>query len=347
MSIVVLQLPKVKRQRETRPKKCAYCKGEILQRWGEVKKPVRDTKVRNVRVYRYKCCACKRTFRHYPEGVDRAYQTERLRKLAMLCWKLGLSYRGIEMVMAAFGVSLSRMSAWRDVQAEAQRQKKGKHWKPVRVLGLDGAYVLGWGEKRPALVAVDLGEGEPVAIGYINEHDPRAVKRWLEPIVKRMGVSVIVTDDLAAYRQVADDLNLAHQVCQFHVRRWVGKYLYKLRKQLPEKWLWVIEEIRQIIDDLPDDGDRLLYELWKKIPGRTTGPNQARTALERLRDLLIRLSEKWDRYTQFIDDPGIPWTNNGTEQVIGKMKMRARTVRGYKNWKGMHSGLMISGSNIN
>lgn len=299
-----------------------------------------------MRVYRYKCCSCKRTFRHYPEGVDRADQTQRLRKLATLCWKLGLSYRGIEMVMSAFGVKISRMSAWRDVQEEVQRQKKDKRWKPVRVLGLDGAYVLGWGEKRPALVAVDLGEGEPVAIGYINEHDPRAVKRWLEPIVKRMGVSVIVTDDLAAYRQVADDLNLAHQVCQFHVHRWVGRYLYKLSKQLPDQWLWVLEEIRQIIDDLPDDGDRLLYELWKKIPGRTTRPNQVRTALERLRDLLIRLSEKWERYTQFIDDPGIPWTNNGTEQVIGKMKMRARTVRGYKNWKGMHSGLMVSGSSI-
>ena len=29
-------------------------------------------------------------------------------------------------------------------------------------------------------------------------------------------------------------------------------------------------------------------------------------------------------------DRTIRWTNNGTEQVIGRMKMRARTVRGYK-----------------
>jgi len=27
------------------------------------------------------------------------------------------------------------------------------------------------------------------------------------------------------------------------------------------------------------------------------------------------------------------WTNNATEQAIGRMKMRARTVRGYKSWQ--------------
>ena len=93
----------------------------------------------------------------------------------------------------------------------------------MRVLGLDGASVLGWGEKRPVLVAVDLGEDQPVAVGYVNEHEPQAVRRWLEPIIQRLGVSVIVTDDLALYRTVARQLNLEHQICQFHVRRWVGE----------------------------------------------------------------------------------------------------------------------------
>ena len=346
MSIVVLQLPKVKRQTGARPRQCKYCKGEILQRWGKVKKPVRDTRMRNVYVYRYMCCLCKRTFRHYPEGVDQADQTQRLRKLVVICWKLGLSYRSIAMILFAFGVDLSRMSAWRDVQEEARQQRKSKHWKKVRILGLDGAYVLGWGEKRPVLVAVDLGEGEPVTIGYVDEHDPQAVKRWLESVVKRLGVSVIVTDDLWVYRQVADNLNLTHQICQFHVRRWVGQELRRLKEEIPEVWLWAIEKIKTIIDDLPDNGDKQLFELWKQLPGRTTQPEEERTPLEQMRDMIIRLSERWERYIQFVDDPGIPWTNNGTEQVIGRMKMRARTVRGYKNWKGMQSGLLISGCYI-
>ena len=346
MSIVVLQLPKVKRHTEVRPKKCKYCKGEIMQRWGKVKKAVRDTKVRNVQVYRYKCCLCRRTFRHYPEGVDQADQTQRMRKLVVLCWKLGLSYRGVAMVLAAFGVDLSRMSAWRDVQGEAHWQMKNRQWKKVRILGLDGAYVLGWGKKRSVLVAVDLGEGQPVTLGYIDEHDPWAVKRWLAPLVQRLGVSVIVTDDLWVYRQVAEDLDLTHQVCQFHVRRWVGRELYRLKEEIPDQWLWVIEKVQDIIDDLPDNGAKLLFELWKQLPGRTTQPEEERTPLEQLRDMILRLSERWERYIQFVHDPGIPWTNNGTEQVIGRMKMRARSVRGYKNWQGMQSGLMVSGGNI-
>lgn len=46
MSIVILQLPVVKRQSEIRPKKCPYCEGETFQRWGPVRKPVRDTRCR-------------------------------------------------------------------------------------------------------------------------------------------------------------------------------------------------------------------------------------------------------------------------------------------------------------
>jgi transposase-like protein len=269
-----------------------------------------------------------------------------MRKLVVLCWKLGLSYRGIAMVLSAFGVNLGRMSAWRDVQGEAHWQMKNRQWKKVRILGLDGAYVLGWGKKRSVLVAVDLGEGQPVTLGYIDEHDPWAVKRWLAPLVQRLGVSVIVTDDLWVYRQVADDLDLTHQVCQFHVRRWVGRELYRLKEEIPDQWLWVIEKVQDIIDDLPDNGAKQLFELWKQLPGRTTQPEEERTPLEQLRDMIIRLSERWERYIQFVHDPGIPWTNNGTEQVIGRMKMRARSVRGYKNWQGMQSGLMVSGGII-
>jgi hypothetical protein len=49
---------------------------------GQVK-PVRDPYVKQV-VYRYRSCACRHTFRHYPERVDQAQQTQRLWRLAAL-----------------------------------------------------------------------------------------------------------------------------------------------------------------------------------------------------------------------------------------------------------------------
>ncbi|HKY52704.1 MAG TPA: transposase [Anaerolineales bacterium] len=345
MAIVVLKLPAVKRTREERPKRCPYCVGETFQRWGRVNKPVKDIRVRNVKVYRYRCCQCKRTFRHYPEGNTSADQTERLRLFAILLWTLGLSYRASSLILSGLNVVVSFMTIWRDVQEEAQQLKKRNQWKPVRIVGLDGAYVLGWGEKHPVLVAVDLGSGEPLTVGYVDEYDPQAVQRWLAPLVQQHGITVIVTDDLSSYKVVAEKLQLAHQVCQFHVRRWVGKALQALQETIPKEWLWVLGEIRQLVESLPRDGSKTLYTLWKRLPGRRSKRSQARSALEQLRDLLLRLSEDWQRYGTFQSEPEIPWTNNATERAIGRMKMRTRTVRGYKSWLGMQAGLLVAATN--
>ena len=344
MTILVLKLPDVKRKIEARPKECPYCNGETFQRWGQVRKPVKDTCCRSVRVYRYRCCRCGRTFRHYPAGTRGADQTERLQLFAVICWKLGMSYRGVSMILSGLKVGLCSMTIWRDAQEQGEKLGRRNAWKPVRVLGVDGAYVLGWGEKRPVLVAVDLGEGQPVAVGYVNEHDPQAVQRWLAPFVQKMGVSVIVTDDLFIYKQVAQRLNLEHQICQFHVRRWVGRTLKELQNNLPQEWLWVLEEIKELIAELPPEAAKRLYALWKPVKVRRGKGIHQLTPIEQLRDLLIRLSETWPSFCTFYTDPAVPWTNNGTEQVIGRMKMRARTVRGYKTWQGMQTGLMLAGT---
>lgn len=346
MPIVVLKLPDVKVEAQSRPRQCPSCKGEILQRWGGQVREIRDPQVKEVLVYRYHCCGCGHTFRHYPEGVGQAQQSLRMQKLAAICWALGLSTRSIGSVFAAFGVSIGRMTAWRDVQKEAERLKRKRIWEPVRVMGLDGAYVSGWGKKQPVLVAVDLGDGQPVTIGYINEKDPRAVRRWLEPLVKRLGVSVIVTDDLVAYRIVAEQLGLEHQVCQFHVRRWVGRALRELKENLAEEFHEVLAVVQQLIDELPPEGGQRLYELWKHIPVEKSARDEPFTPTERLRNLLIRLSEHWASYRVFDWQPEVPWTNNQTEQVIGRMKMRSRTVRGYKTKQGLLNGLMLSGAGV-
>ncbi len=344
MSIVVLKLPAVKTSTETRPKTCPRCQGETFQRWGQVSKPVKDNRYDIVSVYRYRCTHCRRTFRHYPEGVDRADQTQRMRKLAAICWVLGLSLRGTGVIFSAFGVSLSHMSVWRDMQEQAALLEKRRRWQAVRVMGLDGLYPLGWGKKQPVLIAVDLGEGQPVAIGHLDEANPQAVRRFLQPLVQCLGVSVIVTDDLTSFRTVADKLDLEHQVCQFHVRRWVGRMLHQLQDTVPKEWLWVLDEIKDLLAQLPPEGSRRLFELWKQIPERRFGQSGERSPLEQLRYLLIRLSEHWISYRLFDWQPDVPWTNNGTEQVIGRMKMRSRTVRGYKSWQGMWAALLLAGS---
>jgi hypothetical protein len=50
-------------------------------------------------------------------------------------------------------------------------------------------------------------------------------------------------------------------------------------------WLWVLDEIKQLIAELPLEGSQRLFELWKQIPEHRTGQAGPRSALEQLRDL--------------------------------------------------------------
>jgi hypothetical protein len=122
-------------------------------------------------VYRYRCRRCWRTFRHYPVGIDRARK-----QCGCGLWQLWLDLgdelpRLISLSQCA-EIGLSRMSIWRDVQRRAEQLERERFWKPVRVLGIDGAYVRGWGKTQPVLVAVDLGRGEPLMVGYVDEKNP-------------------------------------------------------------------------------------------------------------------------------------------------------------------------------
>jgi hypothetical protein len=111
---------------------------------------------------------------------------------------------------------------------------------------------------------------------------------------------------------------------------------------VPSTWQYVIEGIRQLIDELPKDGGKMLHQAWKQMPGRTTRPDEERTPLEQLRDLVLRLSRDWQRYIEFYSDAGIPWTNNQTERIIGRLTNRAKRVRGYKTTEGRLMGSLIA-----
>ena len=137
--MVVLQLPLVKRKNETRPQKCPYCQGETFQRWGKVRKPLRGNRYRTVQVYRHRCAHCRRTFRPYPEGVERTDQTQRLRTRVAIWWVWGLSLGGECLALAAFGLQLSPLSLWWDMPEQADLLGKRRQWQRVWLLGVDRA----------------------------------------------------------------------------------------------------------------------------------------------------------------------------------------------------------------
>lgn len=342
MAILTLRLPDVKATEESRPKGCQYCGSPLLQRWGKVTKAVKDPHIQQALIYRYHCCECQHTFRHYPEGLTAARQSQRLVVLAALSWVMGLSLRGTSALLSVFPVVLSHTSIWQDVQAQATALKRRLPGR-VRVLGIDGVYPKLGGQEQPVVVAVDLGTGQPIELGALHEKDWRAVVQWLQPLVTAWGVEVLVSDDLKELSVVAEHLQLEHQVCQFHVLRWVRRALADLRKQLAEEHRPLVDEVWQLLKERPTDGRKRLYALWRGIEVRRSRDRQT-SALYRLRLLILRLMENWEKYTLDQRQSDVPYTNNGTEQAIGKWRIRSRSTRGFKSWAGLEGAFLLCGS---
>ena len=220
-------------------------------------------------MYRYRCCRCRRTFRHYPEGTTRADQTERLRLFAVICWRLGLSYRGVSTILSGIGDQLVSDDGMAGCPGAGEEASGGK---------TSGSRCECWG--WTGLMCWDGERSVRCWWRWILEKGSRwQLAMWMSMIrrqcsagwshwYRELGVSVIVTDDLVMYKVVAQRLNLEHQICQFHVRRWVGRTFKELQNTLPQEWLWVVEEIKELMDELPPEGNKRLYALWKQVAVR-------------------------------------------------------------------------------
>jgi transposase-like protein len=346
MAIVTLGLAEVNDEPIGRPNGCPNCGSVILQGWGTVPKPLRDSQLKEVNVRRFLCCDCQSTFRHYPEGVGPADQSLRLQQLATICWTLGLSTRMVTGVFGAFGIQLCHMTVWRDVQALADSWSAPAPLQGVRVLGMDGFYASIKGQDSGMVVAVDMGTGHPVALARIDEKDRPALFAWLALLKEELGVEVLVSDDFNSYATAAQRLDLEHQVCRFHYLRWVNRLLNSLQKKLDDEWDEPLAEVRQLLQDLPPDGGHRIYQLYRQVKAPPRIYNQPMHPLARLQKLLLRLSDNWSCYRLFLEQGDVPATNNAAERVIGRWRIRSRSVRGFKTWSGLVNAFTLCNSPI-
>lgn len=317
---LTLLLPPVKAVPEGRPGRCPFCRCPYLARHGTHAKPLTDTKLAAVQVLRFRCSACSRTFRHYPDGVDRARQSRRLRALAALMHGLGLSHRATAALLRVQEAGIAPVTVWRDVQAAglAVRQRP-RATQAVRVLGADETVVRLRGQAVLLGFVVDGQTGETLGVEVLVERDAGSFVRWLRPYTEGLGVEVLVTDDLATYKPVAERLGVQHQVCVAHVRKNVTRRL----KQLPGQDA-VKEAVRELVRDFPPWGERALRELAKALRRHTPW-----------RSFLRELADKWNSLRLYLEAEGVPATNNVSERGIGRTKVRTKTVRGFKSESGL------------
>jgi transposase-like protein len=336
-----LRLPTVQCEPTSRPDGCPACGHWHLQRHGVIHKPIRDQQFSRVLVDRYRCVHCRHTFRHYPQGVTRADHSQRLVALLAIIWALGLSLRRTALVLSLLGLPTSFVSVWRAVQtvgAGVRRPSTG----PVTVLGVDGTGMRLAGATTGVVVAVDMGSGQVLDLVLADERDPQALLTWLRPLAESHGIEVLVTDDLASYQVVAEHLGLERHGCHFHLLRWVGRALADLERQLGDDWQPTLAAVRTIVRQGAADGDAQLLEIWHSLQDVPHGRAGTRTPETRLWLLTLRLSERWHSYRVAASRADVPPTNNRTEQAIGRLKIRSRTVRGYKSVTGLLHGCALA-----
>ncbi len=154
LSVIWIRMPDVETRLDQRPGMCPRCGSAILQRWGVITKPVRDTHELEIEVHRYRCTDCCSTFRAYPKGVDRADRTLRLRRLAALAWVLGLSLEEIIAGFDTFDLVLSRTTIWRDGRRLVSKLGVKRLSKKVMILNNPGEEA--WIDKHQGGVVIVL-----------------------------------------------------------------------------------------------------------------------------------------------------------------------------------------------
>jgi transposase-like protein len=221
-----LILPSVEPTEFEMPLECPYkdCQGRYFRHHQEVDKRVKDTQYKVVSAQRYECLRCQRTFRVYSRGVSRAQTSQRVKGLGVLLYLLGLSYGAVSMALEALGVYLCKSRVYAVVQAAAKKVPgltRSQVFEGIRTpaLGGDVTAVKCNGQWLPLGLTVDDTTGLALTVDELSAEDADTLQEWLEPIAKAVDAQLLVTDDADAFKTVADELELEHQVCKSHVKR--------------------------------------------------------------------------------------------------------------------------------
>jgi transposase-like protein len=341
------------------PERCPHgqCGGRHFRRHQAVPKAVRDTGYHVVTAQRYQCLRCGRTFRVYPQGVTQARSSQRLIALAVMLYLLGLSYGAVSLALAALGVPLCKSRVYDRVQELAARvpglRREGV-FNDVRTpaLGGDVTYVKCRGQWLPLGLTVDETNGLVLTVDRLSGEDTAVLKDWLTPIAEAVGAQLLVSDDADAFKQVAEDLGLEHQVCKSHVKRNTDTLIETLKAaigatpadaSLPAigvslaQALADLDQLGQLIRSRRPEEVTVLERLHDRyVQAPAPRPGEQATLAYRLRLLFLDRWNLWPRLTcyrtwQGPDGQTVDGTNNKAERAIGWwVKERYRTMRGYK-----------------
>jgi transposase-like protein len=353
-----VRIPRVEpAQYQPWPECCPACGNGTFHSHGFVDKPIRDTRFDQVRPQRIQCTACGHTQRVYPQGVTVRDQSERLRGLSIFLWLLGVSYRGVADVLTGLSAGLGKSQIYDNVQQVGEKvrqlQEKRLAQRRVRVLAGDCTHVRVKGQDT---VVLQLSDGEKemtLGIEVLEGEDTASLQAAIAEVAQAVGAEALLSDDADSYKTVADELGLAHQLCQQHVVPNSLMLLVEIAGQLEKRLEGTPgEEVDKIEQAMTDIGELEEIILWRSPGSQRRLESLARryeqealpkkgqraTPFARLKLLTLDLAADWPRLTlteRWRDGDRrrfVPSTNNVSERGIGlNIKERYRTMRGYKS----------------
>jgi transposase-like protein len=276
-----------------------------------------------------------------------------------MLYVLGLSYGATSLALEALGVYMSKTSVYEAVQAAADKVcglKRNEVFAGLRTpaLGGDLTSVKCNGEWLPLGLAVDDTTGLVLSVDELSAEDAETLKEWLEPIAQAVDAKLLVSDDADAFKTVAEELGLEHQVCKSHVKRNTETFIENLEPKVesdedgslaaigvtPEQ---ALEDLRRlgelILSRQPEEEDELEEMHHRYTDAAPPGRGEKATIAYRSRLMYLDRWNLWRSLTRYRTWQGpkgetVDGTNNGCERAIGWwVKERYRTMRGYKRRK--------------
>jgi transposase-like protein len=324
---VVGSIPQIQRR-------CKLCQSPEVVIKQTMKRPLKDSVLKEITVIRLFCKSCRYAFRVYPDGVrEYSSRTKRLVFLGVVLYAAGLSYeKSAGFLQGMCGRRLeSFVSIWRDVQRIGEKlRRKKNHLFQKRgtsvVVGMDGTYVRVRGKEQPVLVATNMSDGTTITVSLGNEWQEKELHTFLIEVGKEIGIrniTGIVTDDLDMYKHLCEKRKILHQVCLAHLKKNLKQRLHKIQKTIPTEY---IMQISSLFSPLSNTSGTTLAKL-KKDPNLW----QKEKDWVLYRGIVGDLVRDWPHYAAWLTDPTLPQTNNKTEQAIGRSKVRYKTTRGFKS----------------
>ncbi|MFC2015545.1 hypothetical protein ACFLUM_01285 [Chloroflexota bacterium] len=254
---------------------------------------------------------------------------------------------------------MSKTIVYEAVQAAAEKVPGLKHnevFAGLRTpaLGGDLTSLKCNGEWLQLGLAVDVTSGLVLTIDELSAEDAETIQEWLEPIAEAVAAKLLVSDDADAFKAVAEELDLEHQVCKSHVKRNTETFIENPKPKIesdedgsfvaigltPEQALKDLRRSGELILSRQPEEEDELEEMHYRYTGAVP-PAQGQKATVAYRLRLMHL-DRWNlwrpltRYRQWKGPKGetVDGTNNGCERAIGWwVKERYRTMRGYKRTK--------------